>query len=167
MSHFSPRGGYDLTSERANFLNERCRAEQRAREVALSPRSAAAFNFRALHARPGIAPGFRNPAATYLRPLSHLPAAALAAAPAPESPRHSIQAPPPPEPPSPRPLEELRHPSVSTSTQVAYAPHDPEFLARFRTGSEHGKMHDSTTEFREKVFGMWNVTNQKRPASFR
>ena len=166
MSHFGRGGGYPLTSERSAFHAQVLAREQRARELdLLSPRSSPRFM------NPGIAPGLRNP-------VAHLPVdGAITARPSPRlmggaSPRSMSGASPRlPQgmsvPLSPRTVAELRPPAISTTAQLAFAAHDPAFLDRFRERSVHGKPHDVNTEYREKVFAMWNVTGVKNPASFR
>ena len=60
-----------------------------------------------------------------------------------------------------------KYPAVSTQAQVSFRAPDSDFVERFKAGREHGRPHDKETDYREKVFSMWNISGQKVPAVFR
>jgi len=159
------RTGWDYHTDRVSFLRQMYNSEQRQRETdnGLSPRSLR--DYRRMPESPGIAPGFstahqRLNATASLRPVREAPAASPTETITLESKESA-----PAAPITPR---ELTFPAVSTTAQMAFGAHDPDFLQRFRSNTtDNGKMHDTTTQFREAVFTVWNITGSKKPASFR
>jgi hypothetical protein len=58
-------------------------------------------------------------------------------------------------------------PVLSTEAQRAFPSSDPEWVSRMQVGSPHRKPKNETTEFRERIFNIWNSYGVKQPASFR
>ena len=147
MSHWGARTGYGYEAQRVSFLRQMYKTERRHRELTLSPRE-----------HPGMA--------ALVASMNTSPALP------PSSPERifSISPSPPIDEPSPRvapPSSAQKFPAVSTMSQVHFRPHDPDFLERFKAGREHGRPHNATTNYREQVFEVWNITGTKNPAVFR
>jgi hypothetical protein len=50
-------------------------------------------------------------------------------------------------------------------SQVAFPPHDSDFMKRFRaTQQHHVRMHDSESEYREQVFQVGAAPSSRDPA---
>lgn len=153
------RTGWDYHTDRVSFLRQMYNSEQRQRETdnGLSPRSLR--DYRRMPESPGIAPGLstahqRLNATASLRPVREAPAAAPAETITLESSKESASALAAPITP-----RELTFPAVSTTAQMAFGAHDPDFLQRFRSNTtDNGKMHDTTTQFREAVFTVCHTT---------
>ena len=163
MSNWGARTGYAYEAQRVAFLREVYRNEKRA-TLGLSPRDS--MLAASMHtSSPGLSPR-DQPGMAALTASMHT-------SPALDSPgRHVYNSPSPFEgrrPPPAAATSSLQRtwPAVSTHSQVAFRPHDAEFLARFRAETEHGKANDKTTQYREQVFQLWNISGIKSPAVFR
>ena len=169
MSYWGARTGYDYTAQRVAFLTAAHRLERQAAmkaqltSLGLSPRGLAPELQQSLALAPrGLTPsgGAREMPQMELQPLPPRakwpggPGVVMSAPLTTRAPVHLA------------PLEH-KFPSISTSSQVAFGRPDREFLERFRVEREHGRIRDQGTEFREQVFGMWNVAQRKVPAVFR
>jgi hypothetical protein len=56
-------------------------------------------------------------------------------------------------------------PAISSMSQVAFPPHDSDFMKRFRaTQQHHVRMHDSESEYREQVFQVGAAPSSRDPA---
>lgn len=154
MSHWGMHTGWGLEAQRVAFLRERYKAERRHREISqLSPRGRDQ-DVAALQSSMALAP----PSARVF---------GIGAMPQPTSPSQAAASPPRPTTVSGASASPSRYPALSTTAQVSFSPPDPDFVDRFKAGKEYGKPHDSTTVYREHVFGVWNTFGVKQPASFR
>lgn len=147
MSHWGARTGYGYEAQRVSFLREMYKTERRHRELSLSPRE-----------HPGMA--YLTASMAQSPALGGSPERVYAVSPSPPSDTLPVMSPSPSSP-------KLDWPAVSTQSQVQFRAHDPDFLARFKAGREHGRPHNATTMYREQVFDMWNITGVKNPAVFR
>lgn len=153
MSHWGARTGYGYQSDRVAFLRQMYKSESRAR---LQSHFATPEQLQN-----GLRPR-QVPLMTPMPPPQSIPTPAAEEDPyaavdrAPASPVHL-----------PTSSPTINWPSVMTTQAIAYRAHDPEFVKKFSAKHGHARSHDNTTEYREHLFNVWNISGQKVPASFR
>jgi hypothetical protein len=149
MSHWGARTGYGYEAQRVAFLRETFKSERRHRGMAISPREDPSI--AALARSMAISPAMPPPM-PHLAPNRIFGHSVLARPAETASPERAAAA------AAEAAATSDTFPSVATQNMVSFRPPDNDFLERFKAGRTHGKMHDKTTEYREQVFNMWNIT---------
>ena len=154
MSHWGKGTGYDYTTERCGFLNQSIATQRRATfQAAMRPSGFAAMG----------TPRDLQPLSPLPLPMKrddlHTSTVLQFAAHRHSNRRHGQLN--PPAFASTEPYSGQR-----TCSQLAFCRPSSGFLRAFgAVDRRHGKVRDDTTQFREQVYGLWNISGEPSPHS--